>query len=207
MRLAIILAIALLFRGLADGQTTPAAAATNNPPVFQISTIHEAVPSLPPVLRVYVKVGTNQFAFLVPPGFRMNDSTQERVSLVNEDYTCFLTLRLAGMLPPEGRELNPDTWKDRALATRPGAGVKADLSVVAGGLRGPAFDFEWMGRGSVFRSERVAFIPTESWVVELSLLANSDKFSCGINGYNDWLLNFRASEAGKLEIAHLSDRL
>lgn len=176
-------------------------------PLLQVCTTNEFVPSLPPVLRVYVTAGTNRFALLVPPGFRMNDTTGDRVSLVNPDYTCFLTFRIAGQLPEDGADLDADAYKQRVLFEHPGGIIKQQLSVVAGGRRGIAFDVQWAGPEAVPRTERVAYVPTEAWVAQFSLLANTKKFPSGQVGFDSLLLTFRASEGGKLEIARLSDKL
>lgn len=175
-------------------------------PLLLVSTTNEFVPSLPPVVRIYVSAGTNRFALLVPPGFRMNDTTTERVSLVDPDFSCFLSFRIAGPVPSDSTELDTDAYRQRVLMEHPGAIIKQTLSVVAGGRRGVGFDVQWAGAG-VSRTERVVYVPTETWVVQFSLLANTTKFAGGIVGFNSLLLTFRASEGGKLEIARLSDKL
>ena len=59
---------------------------------------HEEGPGLLPADRAYVIAGTNKFAFLIPPGLKLETWSQHLVALVTRDYSCQITFRLAGPL-------------------------------------------------------------------------------------------------------------
>jgi hypothetical protein len=176
-------------------------------PPMRVSSTNEFVPNLEPITRVYARVGTNEFAILVPPGYRMSDSDGLKVTFVNADYNCYLTFQVCRRALPEVKELNPDDYRGAALGEHPGASLAQEFTVGALSTVGPAFDIKWTGAGGVGRMERVAYIRSENWIVKFTMLANADVFGGGQAAFNSLLLNFRASQGGKLVLNKISDRI
>ncbi len=180
---------------------------TNLPSLTAIMS-HEEGPGLLPTDRVYATAGTNKFSFLVPSGFTMQTWADGRVALVNRDYSCQITFRLAGRLPTDGAELNPDVWSERILAEYAGAKIGQVFSAIADGRRGPAFEFYCAGAAGSLRRAQVAFIPSWSAILEFGLICNPDKFEAARHQLNTVMLTFRASDPkGELHISPLSDKL
>ena len=191
-------------RAWAEGLFTNALA---SPAVLQISIVSQARPNERLVARAYLTAGTNQFGFLVPDGFRTdpNNTALDTISLISSEYNCWLTLRIEGPAPSEGKDLDPQFYRDQLLSRYPGAKILEEFSLTAAGRSGPAFDLQKMS-GGVLQSMRVAFIPSAAGVLEFSLLASPDNFPKYESSFNSLLLNFRASVNGKVEFPTSPDK-
>ena len=173
------------------------------PSLLQISIVYEPVPNLPPVPRACVTTGTNQFAFVVPEGFRVDASNPETILLTQNDYSCFLTLRIASPAPADPSDVKPDFCRALLSSRFPGAKISEAFSLAAANHSGPAFNLQWTNASGVAQSARVAFIPSAAGLLEFSLVASPGKFSGGQPPFNSLLLTFRTNEGGKLEILPL----
>ena len=164
-------------------------------------------PGVRPAPRAWLTVGTNQFAFLVPEGYRMETPQGPRVSLANGDLSCVLSFGVVGPLSPDGRELTPEACREVVVTRRNRATILQEFTLYANNQGGPAFDLRWV-TGGVERQERVAFIPCNGALLEFDLTSSLDQFGAGQASLNFVMLTFRASDrTGKIEISPLSDRL
>ena len=179
---------------------------TNQPTALVVKLKSEEMSGMRPVQRAYVDFGTNRFAFIVPPGFRMDTSNPDRVDLVNADYSCFLSFRLMGPALSDGKALSTGLCRELLLRQFPDAIIVGELSQSVANHDGPAFDFKWKNPHGVAQSSRVAFIPSTTGTLQFSLLTPSEKFSEGLYFYNGLVLSFCSNERGKLQITPLSER-
>ena len=115
------------------------------PPPMKISAVNEEVPYLPPALRIYVTIGTNKFAFLVPPGCRMSESSTNKITFAAADLSFYMTFRVVGPVPEKNADLNPDTCRSMALSGHSDTIVTQEFSAPAADHTGPAFDLRWTG--------------------------------------------------------------
>ena len=182
-----------------------AAAPVYSPPL-QVSVVYEPVPNMPPVPRAYVTTGTNQFAFLVPEGFRVDASNPETILLIKTDYSCFLTFRIVGPATAGTTDLKPDSCRELLSNRFPGAKIADVFSLAAANHGGPAFNLQWTNASGVAQSARVAFIPSAAGLLEFSLVASPGRFPAGQPPFNSLLLTFRTNEGGKLEIIPPSNK-
>jgi len=179
-----------------------------NAPALAAEVRHEEGPGLLPADRAYVMAGTNKFAFLVPAGLKLETWNEHLVALVTRDYSSQITMRLAGPLPPEGSDLNPDDYSARLLEEHPGAKIIKTFSAFADSRRGPAYEVEFPGPAGSSRRAEIAFIPSRSAVLEFSLICNPEKFEAARQQLSTVMLTFRGSDAsGQLHISPLSDKL
>jgi hypothetical protein len=178
-----------------------------NRPLYVAQIQHVGGPGLMPADFVYVTFGTNKFGFVMPAGFRLETQDAQKVTLVSADFSCLLTFRVLGPLPPGTTELDPAPYHDLLLSRHPGGKIIEEFSLAAASRRGPAFDMRWSAKGSVLRRERVLFIPSDAGVLEFSLLSSLDKFEAGRLGFGGLLLSFRAAKPdGQIEMPVLSNR-
>jgi hypothetical protein len=156
--------------------------------------------------RAFVTFGTNQFTFVLPPGFGIDASNPQKIVLANADYSCYLTFQLSGPLPGGLWGLNSDAYRELASSQRPGAIILNQFSQRAANHDGPAFDLQWTNSSGSAQSGRVAFIPSPAGVLEFSMASNPDTVRDGQYALNWMMLTFRSNEGGKLEINRLSDK-
>lgn len=176
------------------------------PASFQATLRNGETVGVEQVRRAYLSSGTNQFVFVVPPGFRMDGSNPEKVILSDATYSCFLALRIAGPLPGKIRDLRADFCRDLLLQQHPGAKISDEFSQSAANYTGPAFDAKWEGPSGTTQFARVVFLPSPVGILEFSLLSKPDKFAEGKGLLNFLLLSFRSNESGTLDLPVYSDK-
>ena len=188
-------------------QNTAPAAVTNSPP-FTVIMAREEVPGMNPVTRTHVTVGTNKFALLTPSGYRTSaDSVQRKVVIVRDDGRCSLNFRIAGPMPTGTNGLSAEPFRKLLLERHAGAKIVEEFTLTASGKSGPAFDLNWRTPGGLTVFTRTAFIPSEGGVLEFSLVSDDpDKAGELHSVFNAFLLTFRASRGGKIEITPLSNK-
>ncbi len=158
--------------------------------------------------RAYITFGKEKFALLVPSGFRGHISEANRMTLVTANFDRLFALRVVEPLASEDQPLRPEGLRQRVLEAHPGARILAELSRVADGRVGPAFDVEWIEGGKVPRRARVAFIPSHDSLLEFSMVCSPEVFDTGCQALNTIFTTFRASDGkGELHISPLSDKL
>jgi hypothetical protein len=180
-----------------------------NPPTLLFSLKSEEVAAgagLRQVQHLFLTCGTNQFACVVPTGFRVDASNPQKVVLVDPDYAHFITIRLIGPVPAGAHELRADYCRTLAFSRFPGAKITQESSETVGYLTGPAFDLEWKNAAGTEQSARLVFVVTPVGIMEFSLLACSNKFSDGGILFNTLLSSFRGSAGGKLDLPSTPDK-
>jgi len=139
----------------------------------QATLRHEAIVGDEQIRRTYVTVGTNLFAFCVPPGFQLDASNPAKVVLTPADYKCFLVFRV------RARDLEgvAKSYRDTVLEEYPDAKILSEFAQPAGTSGGEAFDLQWVSTGHIIQSARVVFVESSVGTVELILLASADNFA------------------------------
>lgn len=179
---------------------------TNLPSPFKVVSRNEEMLGDRPVQRAYLSKGTNQFAFVVPPGFRLNATSPGKLSLINANDNGFITFRVAAPLPSWPRELSADDCRDLVSAQFPTAKIDREFTQPVADHSGPAFDVSWTNSGGGGQSARIVFLPSPAGILEFCLEGNPNSFGANQTAFYSVLLSFRTNERGKLEIAPLSDR-
>lgn len=150
--------------------------------------------------RVFMNVGGQRLMLVVPQEFRADISNLEKVVLVNADYSCVLSFRIAvpGCVAPTA--LNADLGRAWLTARLGDLKFEEEFSLSAGNGSGPAFDLICKMDG-VVRASRVAFIASPFGVLEFTSLSSPEKFEAAKANLRYVLRSFRIGDAnGKLEI-------
>jgi len=169
---------------------------------------HEEGPGLLPADRAYVRAGTNQFAFLIPAGLKLETWSDGRVALVSRDYSRQIIFRLAGPPEPDGAELDSEAWSQKVMAQHPKANLVRTFSAFADSRRGPAYEIAFVESAGAVRRGLVAFIPSRVAMLEFSLICSPENFEAARQQFNTVMLTFRSSDPkGELHISPLSDKL
>lgn len=169
---------------------------------------HEEGPGLLPADRAYIKAGTNKFAFLIPPGLKLETWSDGRVALVSRDYSRQITFRIAGPAQLEGVETGSDSWFERVIVEHPKANLLKAFSALADSRRGPAYEIAFVEPVGSVRRGLVAFIPSRVAMLEFSLVCSPEDFEAARQQFNTVMLTFRSSDPnGELHVSPLSDKL
>ena len=124
---------------------------------------------------VDMKVGDRRLMLAVPPGFRAQIPSADKVVLVNDDYSCVLSFRIAAPGSAAGSSLNADlcrAWLEERLQD---LSIQEEFSLNAANASGPAFDLQCKMDG-VVRTARVAFIASPFGVLEFNAMSSPAQF-------------------------------
>ena len=150
--------------------------------------------------RVVVTAGGRRLRLAVPQGFRVDITSPEKVVLVNRDYSCVLSFRLAAPGGDAGASLNPALGRAWLSARLSDLKINEEFSLTAGHGSGPAFDLVCNVDG-VVRASRVAFIASPVGVLEFTSLSSPKQFEEAKTKLRFLLRGFQISDPnGKLEI-------
>ena len=152
------------------------------------------------VQRVYLTLGTNQFALAVPEGYRADASNPRKIVLSDFNYTSFITWRFIGAAPAGSDAFQDAFYRNLALNLFPGAIVTDQFSQGAASHMGPAFELRWRNSFGAEEIACVAFIPTAAGVMQFDLLASSSNFNAGRYTFRVLLSTLCSNEKGKLKI-------
>jgi len=158
------------------------------------------------VQRVYLTVGTNQLAFLVPQGFRADASNPQRIVMSAFDSSCFITFRFMDPELAGGKELQSDCCRALALSRFSGARITNEHGEYACNHSGLGFDLQWTLSGGAEQSARVVFIPSAAGIMEFSVLSSSARFEDSQTVLRTVLASLRSNELGPLRIIPVADR-
>jgi hypothetical protein len=189
----------LLFASRATADEAPQAAATpaTNRPAFNTSVRGGEMVGDQQIRRAFLTIGATELAFLIPTGFFLDASDQQKIVLSDNTGHCFITVRVR----PKS-EVNSDAefFKAQALSRFPGAKISEQSSEGAANHFGPAFNLEWAGPNGGPQSARIAFIPCAAGVLEFSVLTPSANFKDAQLYLTVLLSSLRTNESGKLVI-------
>jgi hypothetical protein len=192
--------------GESDSSTTRNANSTNQPPI-SIAIKVQSGPGQIPANRAYITAGTNKFAFLLPDGFRLSQSDAQKVSMVKDDGSCVISVKVIGAMGSASQPFDGAAARELVNAEHPDATITAEFGMTAANVSGPAYEFLW-GSGSLARASRVGFVPLRAGVIEFGVDASPNNLGPSLGELNYVVVTFRASdENGKLEATPLSDRL
>jgi hypothetical protein len=207
VRFAACSGLAALTLNPADAQEPSPDAPTNRAPRMLAKLKGEESIGDRVVERVYVDFGSSRYAFVLPPGYRMDaTSEKERITLSTPDYSTFITLRILSPQTEGGAGLNSVPCRSLLLERYPGAKILEEFLQSAADRSGPAFDFQFTNRSGAVQCGRLAFIPARGAVLEFSVITPTDQFGDGQYWLSSVMSTFRSNNQGKLVIAPLSDR-
>ena len=197
LKLCCLLTTGLLAQRLVAEEA--AALADAEVPALQTTTRVEQRPGREAIRHACFALGPNKFAFVLPPGFRMDVAGNDKVVLVTSDFSCLISMRIVPAAAPEAR-------REAVLDQYPGATILEELSVSAASQSGPAFDLQCTTSG-VARTARVAFIPSPAGILEFTLISTPGQFRARKSDFDFLLLTLRVADANhELKVIHFGDQ-
>jgi hypothetical protein len=168
--------------------------------------------------RVSMNVGGRRLMLVVPQGFGVDIANSQNVIMVNRDYSCVLSFRIAAPGSVAASSLKADlcrawlwdrrvklgeptsTSKSTSAARLASLRIQHEFSLTAANGSGPAFDLVANVDG-VVRNSRVAFIASPVGVLEFNSSSSPEAFEEAKAKLRFVLRGFQISDAnGQLEI-------
>ena len=149
--------------------------------------------------RVLATAGGRRLMLVVPQGFRVDISSPDKVMLVNRDYSCVLSFRIAAPGSEATASLSPDVCRAWLFARLGDLRIQEEFSMAAANGNGPAFDLLCKVNG-VARASRVAYIASPVGILEFNSLSSPEQSEAAKASLRFLLRSFRISDVnGKLE--------
>lgn len=204
-RSAATLAATTILAVVGFGQPADGLIASSNPP-------HAVAITLRPgehvgneqVIRQFIRIGTNEFVFVLPGEMRRNSTPDGTTVLTSWDMTYFLTVRLkAPPSPPLGLS---EALREHIANQYAGASSLEDYTACVADHEGAGFQF-WQSLPNVGpRLIRILQVPFRAGVMEFVLNADARNAKTGQAALDMILLTFRSNEHGPLETIQRSDK-
>lgn len=178
------------------------ALSTNELPC-NIEVRDEYRPGVPLAHRVYVQAGTNEYAFALTSGYRVENLSNVRISLTTEDYTRFISFRILLPVQADTGSTAREPYRHFVLRNKEPSQLLAENQAAADAMPGHSFDVRWAGPGGLGRISRIVFIPRPEGVIQLRADAPESEFKSLRTDLNALLATFVARRDGKLEVSPL----
>jgi len=149
------------------------------------------------ITRGILVAQTNQFSFVVPPGFRRQvDAAERKISLVSTSFTCAITAKIHETATDGPADLKPDALRAQVLSRHEGSKVVDEFKASIESMSGPGFELEWKSEAGQKMVTRAAFVPYPGGHIEFSVQAPAAEIRKYDHSLNQLLLSFRTSPAG-----------
>lgn len=148
------------------------------------------------IVRGIITAETNQFSFVVPPGFRQQiDPKAKKVTFISTNLLCAIVATIHETAIEGRTDLKPDSLRQQ-LSTRFKEGKIVDeFNASIESMTGPAFEIEWTGEVEKM-STRTAFIPYPGGHFEVTVQSPTQIFRSYDQSLFQFLLSVRTSPIG-----------
>ena len=194
-----ILTIASLFLSTSTTLLTAQSVNTSKPadkPRTEARFFNQTTPFAGEITRGIIVAETNQFSFVVPPGFRRQfDAAAKKISLTSTSYTCSITAILHESAIEGKADLKPDSVRQLLISRYKNARVVDEFNASIESMSGPAFELEWPAESGLM-STRAAFVPYPGGHIEVTVQAPASEFRAYDQSLFQLLMSFRTSPVG-----------
>ena len=182
--------------------------ATRGPGPLKVTLEREPVALVDPRYQAYVTDGSNNFAFRVPPGYRLTgDPGTGTLTLGNREGNSTITFTIYGSALEDGQGLSPEVFRELLLNQYSSATITREFNKASGSSSGPGFDLQWKASGEIVECKRLVYLATPAGVLEFAGTADRNNFS-GLKSALDFLLGtLMSSKDGKVKIPPMLDKI
>jgi hypothetical protein len=149
---------------------------------------------------VHLKAGTNEMAFAVPHGLRV-EVAEDRITLTAADAAFFVNFRIRVEVVTAEKEMEGEIARQRLLRQYAGAKIVDEYQAAALERTGHAYEMRWTPASATERLLRVARIPTAAGTLELTMVAEPGTSADGTFAFNSILTTLCKAHDGKFEVA------
>jgi hypothetical protein len=177
---------------------------TNGPVGLAVSPLPGETVGRERVLRLLIRSGTNEFAFMLPDTVQAQPQTGGAVRMISQDMSYSLTIRMVE--PPRNPARLAEALEEQVAQSFPGESSREPFNTVVADRNGTGIQLQHRPTGSPPRLVRVLWVPFRAGLVEFGLDADATSASAAQAALDTVLLTFRSNEAGPLAIIPRSDK-
>lgn len=173
-------------------------AETNSIPSMKTDVRRDVPGTYMPYRYAFVTVGQEKYTFLVPEGYRVDNSDSAKLKLASPDFSSLIIVGMAANAPT-GVNRDGESLQAHVLTIHPDATIKSVQTICANSQSAPAVDYIWKTDSGIKRVSRTSYISTTSGLMEFTLTSSSEQFDAGLNQLNLITLTFRTGSDGKFD--------
>ena len=177
-------------------QSSAAPSTPAEKPKIEARFFNQKTPFAGEITRGIIVAETNQFSFVVPPGFsKQIDAAAKTISLTSTSYTCAITAIIHESAVEGKTDLKPETVRQLLVSRYKEARIVDEFNASIESMSGPAFEIEWTGAVGKM-STRAAFIPYPGGHFEVTVQAPTPEFRTYDQALFQLLMSVRTSPIG-----------
>ena len=164
---------------------------------LQVTLERDRSELIEPQYRAYAEMGSNQFGFRLPPGYRLTGNPASgTLTLANLQGNGSITFTLNGPLPVYGG-LDTAALGNSLSNQYPNAEIIQQFTRnnTAGG--GPGFDLQWKVSAQLVQCKRVVYLASPAGVLEFTATAGRANFPAVQADLDYILMSFQCTTDGK----------
>ena len=190
-----LFAAALLFSPI-DAGAAETLASEVPPPELKSKFYNQETPYAGEVTRGIITAATNQFSFVIPPGFKkLVDIKGKTLTLNSTSMTATLTFKISEDAVEGKTDMSLGALKEAVLKRFKDGRIVDEFGGTIESMSGPGFEVEWPG--AVCRmSSRIAFVPYAGGHIEIVVQSPTAEFRAYDVPLATFLLTIRTSPVG-----------
>jgi hypothetical protein len=158
------------------------------------------------VIRQFIKSGTNQFMFVMPPGVRCESTTAGTLGLSSPDGQYHLELRILAPGAEEGTLKRIQALKQKTLESCAKARNVEEFNTSVAGWRAEGLQLRESLPVFGERLFRFVWVPCTAGILEFALSSSAERATAAVQTMDSLLITLRSNEKGKLEIVRRSEK-
>lgn len=144
---------------------------------FSLSTRTVEIPENGTVEHLVMRTSNIEISFQQPAGWKADINTNSGViAWVSADYATMLSLKIKSEGSEKAPSLKPEDFRKLLLAERPTAKVREEFPCHAANASGIGFDVEQNTDAAPSNCSRIAYIPVQGGVAQITLSTSSAEF-------------------------------
>lgn len=144
---------------------------------FSLSTRTVEIPENGTVEHLVMRTSNIEISFQPPAGWKADINTNSGViAWVSSDYATMLSLKIESEGSEKAPSLKPEDFRKLLLAERPTAKVREEFPCHAANASGIGFDVEQNTDAAPSNCSRIAYIPVQGGVAQITLSTSSAEF-------------------------------
>jgi hypothetical protein len=206
-RLALLAATVLLGGVTAQAQVIKAAGGVDDEaPLIEATVRPGEIVGNEQVMRTFIKCGTNEFLFVLPPDLRTESTNPDGLVLAGPGGRYFLKFRITGARPWDSEAAQAQARKETALAQYDSAGNIEDFTMTVAGRTAQGLQIRHKSAAGVDCLTRIVWAPSKAGILEFTLTTDTQTARLARQTMDVVLITFQSNEKGKLEIIPRSEQ-
>lgn len=177
-----------------------AGSADTRPQLIQASVRPGEIVGNEQVMRAFIRCGTNEFLFVLPPDLHTEAINPDTLVLAGPGSRYFLKFSILGSRGGDSAEAQTQVRKENALAQYPNALNLEDFTTTVAGRAAQGLQLAHKSPTMADYVTRIVWVPCQGGVLEFTLTADAQTTKLARQAMDQVLLTFQTNEKGKLEI-------